>query len=751
MQKSSNIAYCQNTLYFLIPSLLSIIINVFVILHFIIKVNCNKKKNKLNSLDKLLFILSFIECAISLFWYLSIKIFENESEINNNFDVCQILGTFKLFYYIFDWLLVYYTISHLKNMILNPINYILKSTKKLTKYFFISGGIAIIMSITSYVMNIIGKSPILTCFLSLDFYFDENKNNTKAIIGLIIEIIILIIPIFIFIFGLIQIIIVCVNDSYKNDKENKRLFNKHLLHLIIYLIITVFVTIIFIVKFFNYNNIKDFTLFYFIFSLMICVSPLIAGVIRLYQTKIIISIYRAIKNKFGKKEKESLLSLSESTTFEEFESSAVEKFVMNIYISICFCLEKSLEVNEIYYEDINPNMNNETNKYKISKKEINKQLKNGHLINDRLVKSRNEFSISCVEFAPQIFKFLRQLDGLKEDFIVNSILPVNNKIGINETEGRGGSFFINTDDHEYILKTITFEEMEIMRNLVLNKMVNHFYNNNDSIICRIYGVYKISMHTGLFKEDEMYFILMKNVIGSFYDNLICKYDLKGSSLNRKVKYENMDTKVMKDLNFNEVEEVFLLSKNNSKKLLDIVIKDATFFSDLGIMDYSLLVGKISLNKKEVNFLFGNEHRKQSEMEFFNMIGKEREASEDYSFIENEDINNNNNKNGNDNKNDINQEIRFDDIKIKSLRKYFFPSLKWDVLYVMSIIDYFQLYNLQKNFETKYKQITKRVNANYISSVPPNKYKERFIEFVKKKSQSEKYLKYIYDPENKNDF
>ena len=748
---NSNIAYCQNTLYIFIPSLLSVIINITFILHFIIKVNYNKRRNKMNSLDKLLVILSFLECAISIFWYLSVKLLDNESNIKRNFEVCKILGAFKLFYYIFDWLLVFYTISHLKNMILNPINYILKSNKKLIKYIFISGGIALIMSVTSYLMNIMGKSPVLTCFLSLDFYFDEKENETKEIIGLVIEIIILIIPIFILIFGLIQIIIVCVNDSYKNDKENKKLFNKHLLHLIIYFIITIFITIIYIVQFFSYNKTIDIKVFYFILSLMICMSPLIAGVIRLYQTKIIKSIYRAIKNKFRLNEKERLLNLSidNDSSFEEFESSAVEKFVMNIYIAVCFCLEKSLNEMDVNYEDIVDNMNNETNKYKISKKEINKQIKKSRLIKDKLVKSRSDFSISCVEFAPQIFKFLRHLDGLTEDFIINSILPMNNKIGINETEGKGGSFFVNTDDHEYILKTISFEEMEIMRKLLLNKMVNHFYNNKDSIICRIYGVYKISMHTGLFREDEMYFVLMKNVIGSFYDNLICKYDLKGSSLNRKVKYENMDTKVMKDVNFNEVEEVFLLSNNNSKKLIDIVIKDATFFSDLGIMDYSLLVGKISLNKEEVNFLFGKDHKKQSEMEYCKMIEKERETSEDNSFIENEDINKNNNKN--DNIIDVNKDLRFKDTKIESLRKYFFPSLKWDILYIMSIIDYLQLYNLQKNFETKYKQITKRVNVKYISSVPPNKYKERFIEFVKKKSESEQYLKYIYNPENKNDF
>ena len=302
-------------------------------------------------------------------------------------------------------------------------------------------------------------------------------------------------------------------------------------------------------------------------------------------------------------------------------------------------------------------------------------------------------------------------------------------------------------------------------------MVEHFHNNNDSIISRVYGIYKISMHNGIFKEDEIYFILMKNVIGSFYDNLICKYDLKGSSFNRKVKYENVDTKVMKDINFNEAEQVFLLNKENSKKLLDISKKDSSFFCSCGIMDYSLLVAKISLNNEEINYLFGKDHRKNAEKEYFNMAGIERiptlnpdgfnnkinvssnddNKTNNDNKINNDNKSNNDNENNNDNKNNNNQGLRFSKTNIDCLKKYFFPSLKGDILYIMSIIDFFQLYNLQKNIEAKLKRLTKRVKSKYISSVPPDEYKNRFIEFVKQKTDSEKYIKDIFDPENKNDF
>ena len=119
-------------------------------------------------------------------------------------------------------------------------------------------------------------------------------------------------------------------------------------------------------------------------------------------------------------------------------------------------------------------------------------------------------------------------------------------------------------------------------------------------------MYKISDTTG----NELYFMLMKNVIGSFNENLICKYDLKGSSLNRKTKVGEYMENVMKDNNFKEVEQVILINKKNADKLKNITKEDANFFAKAEIMDYSLLVAKISLNKNEMDNLFGKHHRRQ---------------------------------------------------------------------------------------------------------------------------------------------
>ena len=51
-----------------------------------------------------------------------------------------------------------------------------------------------------------------------------------------------------------------------------------------------------------------------------------------------------------------------------------------------------------------------TNNYVITQKKIEKDLPNSQLINDTLLKSREKFSIQCVEYSPYVFNYLRQLD-----------------------------------------------------------------------------------------------------------------------------------------------------------------------------------------------------------------------------------------------------------------------------------------------------------------------------------------------------
>ena len=745
---SDIIGCAPNNVYILIPIFLNMLVNLIFLILDIIKLLGKSDKNKMTSLEKFLFPVSMIEIMNSIFWCVSAFLPFDDVKFETS-SLCITLGCFQIYFYIFELLLFYEIISHLKHLILNPLNYILKSNKKLIISLIISGIISFAITLISYFAGLVGKSPMITCFFQYQFFYEEK------IFPKIVLVIILMVPLFIIAHIGYKIYIVMKSNSYKNDIENKELFKAHIFYLFFYLLTFLFFTILYITLALKAKK-SDFTTFIFVVSLFIVICPLILGILKLYQNKIKKFSNKNFKNiSISNSKSIGLLEIDDSQEeqeqSEQFEASAIKKFVMNFYISVCFCLEKNLFGSYLLYKDLNDDSINETNKYKISQEIITKELPGGELIKDTMVNSRENFEISCVEYAPKIFSYLRQLDKVPEEMIITSMLPMNNKSGIKETEGKGGSFFINSDDYEFIMKTITESEFKIMVKLLQNKMVDYFRTNNNSLICRIYGVYKISLQTGIIKNDEIYFILMKNVIGSFYDNLLCKYDLKGSRLNRKVQYENVDKNVLKDINFNEVEEIFLLNKSDSKKLLDIVEKDSNFLCSSGIMDYSLLVAKISLNNYEINSLFGKNHRRATETQFLQMIGQERMTVDNSNLMrESKEINNKVEE-----KEEItdvdNDKIRFKEGNIASLKKYMFPSLKGDVVYIMSIIDYFQIFNLQKNLENKYKKFKTGVKKEEISSIPPDEYKDRFIEFVKQKTDSEQYLRQIYAPKNKNDF
>ena len=380
---------------------------------------------------------------------------------------------------------------------------------------------------------------------------------------------------------------------------------------------------------------------------------------------------------------------------------------------------------------ISPELCKEKKEYEIDKELINKD-NTSRLANDPIMKNDENFKIKFIEYAPKVFSYLRVIDEVPVKELVDSLLPNSNQQGLKKSEGRSGSFFIVTDDKKFILKTIAVEEAQLLieQNL-LYEMSNFFSEHKTSIISRIYGLFQIKIQTGPFSEDTIYFILMKNVFGNFKDNVLFKYDLKGSQLNRSTKtnLDNLDREVMKDVDFEHIENNTLqLNEKNKNKLVSIIGTDASFLAGQKIMDYSLLVVKLSWNEDEINQLFGKGHKKRTEKEFAEHFGIEQEETDKGEKEEKkeEDV-------------EINmQNIRYDIHQVPNLRKYIYPSLYPGQAYIFAIIDFFQLYTLQKKIETELKAI--KTSKEKISSMEPEGYCTRFINYVSKISNGEIVLK-----------
>lgn len=569
---------------------------------------------------------------------------------------------------------------------------------------------------------------MLTCLIEPDLIKMTSDGTLSRFIALIVFIAI---PVMNLVYGIIQWLTIFCNQTCKYDRDVRNVFYKYSLYIGTYLILTALTMILYIADIFSNGNVISETLKWigFIISLLSCSTPLIIGIIKFIEIYMTTDYETSIfcccnKNKEEMTTYESLISdegiveglpLVRESTYNEYkktEKKMVNMFVTKIYITVCYCLEKSKQYMQISDFEINKNNCMESNEYRITKDNINNE-DNSQIGQDKVVSDLEYFTIHSFEFCPKVFKYLRQIDNVSEEELINSFLPSKNRESIQKSAGRSGQLFIHSEDKKFILKTIEYEELELIRSLFVEKFAKYLMNNPNSMISRIYGVYKISMKIDLCHERELYFILMKNVFGAFNQLDTLKYDLKGSRLDRKVEFNpaEVEGKVFKDNNFREIEKVILLSETDSQKVRDILQTDAAFLFEQGIMDYSLLVVKMQMNTKEVKTLFGNNHFNNIQKEIRKIQGKEEPII--VQDEENEEEPNN-------------EEIRFKIEDVTNIRKYMWPSLRPTNVYILAIIDFFQLYNIKKKGETFLKSF-KVENKNDISSQPPKEYFTRFLD------------------------
>jgi 1-phosphatidylinositol-4-phosphate 5-kinase len=723
------VGYAENTglLLVLLFGSLSLITNLIFMINYIMKLSSNQK-NKLSSLEKLMLILSIFESLISTCWIFSAKKFPTNYDIIDNVrnkniteritnSTCTNIAFATNFCYNFDWLLLCFVIIHVKNIILNPVDSVLKSDKKIKLYILICTIFALFVAIICYILDIYGRSPMITCNIQLTYLTDRYGERSFKEYAIVSFMIVPLIPLFT---GIYEVINILKSDEFKNDYEIKAFFKNYLIYIGTYIFSSLLYVIMYIIDYvIKIKYSKTLKWIFCISTMIICITPFIVGIIRLIQTKSykrleIICSEKKKKKKYNSNEIE--LSRDTQSTFlqfNDFEKSSVANFVSNIYITICsiYSMNKN---NQIYSKnDINHKNCIAAEKHIIR----NSNILNEDLINDLELIKKEKFEISCVEFAPKVFSYLRNEDKITNSNLINSFLPsLNSNEIIQGSEAKGGNFFLNSYDRKYILKTLNYQELELIRNLLLEKLALHLSINKQSLIARIYGMYKIQTKSGLFKENEVYFILMKNVFGVFENNYILKFDMKGSELNREVntdKIYNLKKCVLKDTNFIKMEHALLLSKENLKKLRNITQKDSSFLLDCKVMDYSLLVIKLEMNNDEMISLFSNEHMKNT-LENINMYNDD---SKDKIIKVNKQIKFNENN------------IKFPYADIENVKKYIFPSLDIKYFYIICIIDYFQLYDFQKYLETQIKRV--KTEREKISSVPPKEYKERFDFFIQK--------------------
>ena len=738
------IGYSRNEfipVVFLVISIIGLILNIILIRDFISKIN-NSNSRKQSSMKKLFAVMPILDSITSIYWIISSIIFWKAERIDKYQESCSALSIIYFSVFTFEFIFINFILIHFRKISLNPIEGILKPGKNLKMYFTISVLLTLGITGCSIGIKIIGRSAMITCFINTE------QSGTNGLIFLI--------PFMSTLLVIIQVIydLKCrelfvndkqVRDAYKMNSMYVLVFS--LLHIPMFLLILISSGLDEVIK--NEAGLKEYS---FCTTVLTCSIPMITGIIRNCRGFTKIKKIKLIKRQLSKtfnvnnnNNRESnnrtnsilLNNKGPEDEFDWLEKHSMEFFMRDILLSVAHCISESKSYGtNIYLHDLDQE-NESYIKHQISFYNFK--------LDDPTVTQSPFLDVKIVDYAPKIFAYLRNLEKINIDKMAESFLPKNNQKGISESQGKSGSFFISTDDNQYMIKTLRVDEFDLIRKTFLNEYVNYITKNHNSLLCRIYGMYNIILSQG----QEILIIVMRNVIGEFKDNIIAKYDLKGSTQNRVSEFDMEKTGIdtMKDLNFNEFEKGIFISSDNIKIFRSLIKNDSIFLRRMELMDYSLFLVKLTLSKEEANDLFGEEMQQIQEKEFNDMmVGSSIKPS--LTFTNSLSISD---------KGFSYSNIKIQERKIsikengkqfnnaKYYKQYVYPSLVPGQAYILAIIDYFQMFNFYKYVESTLKTRFGKEKEK-ISCVDPKTYSKRFINYFNSLTD----IKHLLKDGQKND-
>jgi len=228
-------------------------------------------------------------------------------------------------------------------------------------------------------------------------------------------------------------------------------------------------------------------------------------------------------------------------------------------------------------------------------------------------------------YAPNVFTSLRSRFGIEEDDFAKSIMGSGPFVSFQSNSkgaARSGGYFFFTRDGAYMVKTIKKAEVTAFLDSLPKYhkyMMRHARGSLISKCCGIYGV-QISDSThqvghSWLEEDEDVFIITNSVFPAENSQFISeRFDLKGSTVGRVCSDEEKEKKgcnaILKDLDlareFEVLDALFPLSRPRKcginigsrakAALLTQLRRDTEFLVDCGVMDYSLLVGVVNMDR-----------------------------------------------------------------------------------------------------------------------------------------------------------
>ena len=335
---------------------------------------------------------------------------------------------------------------------------------------------------------------------------------------------------------------------------------------------------------------------------------------------------------------------------------------------------------------------------KVEHKNIAKSTSMEQSIKDLDLDKLLEGHVRFVDYAPFVFRKLRELVGISDEDYVNSIGPANmlsnlilgsltslSQLG---SEGKSGSFFYFTSDTRFMVKTISKSEHLLLRS-ILKDYYKYLETHPDSMLCRILGCHQMRFgkHSKVGAE-KMYFIVMQNCFVTDME-MDMRFDLKGSWVGRyagKALWKKKGA-CLKDQDMREMGMRINVGDKRRERLIKAIDADSEFLRDHSVIDYSLLLGVHKNEEEDAPTLAANVSQSAS-----------HPASHAAPFYQ---------VNGGG-----------------------MLSLDGKMTYFFGIIDILTLFSQKKRWELRFKRLYQDTSGKGVSVQPPKQYHKRFVAFIR---------------------
>jgi hypothetical protein len=123
----------------------------------------------------------------------------------------------------------------------------------------------------------------------------------------------------------------------------------------------------------------------------------------------------------------------------------------------------------------------------------------------------------------------------------------------------------------------------------VSSYIEHINSNQQSLLCKILGIYKV-----VFSGKDFRCIVMQNLFFNLKD-IRKVYDLKGSGANRLNmpigSTENQSYFTGHDINFkiDKCGEPYIIRKKEGTSIMEMLLRDVEFLKSKSVIDYSLLL------------------------------------------------------------------------------------------------------------------------------------------------------------------